>query len=178
MSDHEKEKLLKILNEQRQKINELEEKKGVTAGFGEYVQKTQYYSNMPNDPYSHQYQLLHRPHSDVKEFSDILDADIILSNINGDRAMLLCQRDLHFLTRFFDMGKRSPGVMRLFNTLYYSWRGQMRMTGALKGKERDLQSFLEPQVVEHGFSFPKKKKPKKRQGWQDYMTPQEEGSYE
>lgn len=170
--------LLKIINMQSQKISKLEDKQHEEKGFGDYVKQTQYYANMPTDPYSHQYQLLHRPHKDVKDFGDLLDADIVLSNIQGSRTLLFYQRDFHLLTRLFDMAKRSNGIMELFKPLYYSWKGQIRMTGALKGKERSYQSFLEPEYSESGFSFPiLPKKKKSKRNVQDYLTPQEDNIY-
>lgn len=178
MSEESKQtELQKIIDEQRRKITDLEHKQVEEKGFGDYVAKTQFYSNMPQDPYSHQYQLLHRPHKEINDFGDLLDADIILSNIQGDRTMILFQRDFHFLTRLFDMAKRSTGVMRLFKPLYYSWKGQLRMTSALKGKERSLQSFLEPETYETGFKFPMAKKKKKKKNVQDFLTPEEENIY-
>jgi len=170
--------LVKVIEIQRNKISELEGKQSKEKGFGDYVAQTQFYSNMPTDPYSHQYQLLNRPHKDVKDFQDLLDADIILSNIQGSRTMLLLQRDFHFITRMFDMAKRSNGIMQLFKPLYYSWKGQLRMTSALKGKERSLQSFLEPEVSGESFAFPiPSAKKKKKKNVQDYLTPQEENIY-
>lgn len=169
--------LIKVIEKQSKKISELEGKQNKEKGFGDYVAQTQYYANMPTDPYSHQYQLLHRPHKEIKDFGDLLDAEIVLSNIQGSRTMLLLQRDFHFITRMFDMAKRSTGIMQLFQPLYYSWKGQLRMTSALKGKERSLQSFLEPEYGEQSFAFPLPGKKKKKKGVQDYLTPQEENIY-
>lgn len=167
-------KLMKVIELQRRKIAELEGKQQEDKGFGDYVAQTQFYANMPTDPYSHQYQLLHRPHKEIEKFGDLLDADVVLSNIQGNRTMLLFQRDFHLLTRMFDMAKRSVGIMLLFRPLYYSWKGQLRMTSALKGKERSLQSFLEPESYEPGFSFPiPPKKSKKKKNLQDFLTPEE-----
>jgi len=169
--------LQKVIEIQRRKISDLESKQGKEKGFGDYVAQTQFYANMPTDPYAHQYQLLHRPHKEVTNFGDLLDADIILSNIQGNRTMLLYQRDFHFITRLYDMALRSNGIMRLFKPLYYSWKGQLRMTSALKGKERSLQSFLEPEFVDPGFSFPIPPKKKKKKNVQDFLTPQEDNIY-
>ena len=166
--------LLKVIEEQKIKLAELEREKEKEKGFGDYVAQTQYYANMPTDPYAHQYQLLNRPHRDVNNFGDLLDAEILLSNITGSRTMLLLQRDFHFITRLFDMAKRSNGVMQLFKPLYYSWKGQLRMTCALKGKERSLQSFLEPELVEPGFAYPIPKQKKRKKSVQEYLTPQQE----
>jgi len=169
--------LEKVIIAQRQKIAELEGKQHKEKGFGDYVAQTQFYANMPTDPYSHQYQLLHRPHHEIEKFGDLLDADVILSNIQGSRTMILFQRDFHFLTRFFDMAKRSNGVMLLFRPLYYSWKGQLRMTSALKGKERSLQSFLEPELQEGGFAFPRPAKKKKKKNVQDFLVPDDSDIY-
>jgi len=166
-----------IINKQRQRIKELESRQQETGGFGEYVASTRFYANVPKDPYSHQFQLLQRPHKDLKDFGDLLDADVLLSNIQDNRTMLLVQRDYHFLNRFFDMGNRSQGIKSLFNVLYNSWRGQMRMTSALRGKERDLQSFLEPEDFTPGFSFPWKKAKKKKKKPVDYLTPDQDSVY-
>jgi len=170
-------KLMNVIEIQRRKIAELEGKQQKDKGFGDYVAQTQFYANMPTDPYSHQYQLLHRPHHEIEKFGDLLDADVVLSNIQGNRTMLLFQRDFHLLTRMFDMAKRSNGVKLLFMPLYYSWKGQLRMTSALKGKERSLQSFLEPETYDPAFSFPLPSKKKKKKNVQDFLTPSEDNVY-
>ena len=69
--------------------------------------------------------------------------------------------------------------MDLFNNLYYPWVGQIRLTSALGGTERSLQSFLEPvQQQFESFSFWQKhqqKKQGKKRRLQDYIMPQEGG---
>jgi len=170
--------LNEIIDKQKKKIRELEGKAVADKSFSDYVAETSYYSNMPDDPYSHQFQLLHKPHRDVQNFGDLLDSDILLSNIQGSRTMILFQRDFHYLTRMFDMSKRSLGIQLLFKPLYYSWKGQLRMTSALKGKERSLQSFIEPEYEPSGFSFPLRKNKKKKKNLTDFLTPEDQGIYE
>lgn len=164
------------------RLNKLiSEKKEEQHGFGKYMELGSIYANVPHDPYAHQFQLIHKLGKEVVKLEDMLDPDILLSNIEDSRTMFLCQRDYYFLSRFLDMGTRSDGIMNVFQALFYPWVGQMRMTSALRGRERDLQSFLEvPAVASTGFglSWAEKrrlKKEQKRRGLTQYLSPQGQG---
>jgi hypothetical protein len=170
-----------LKNEITRLQNQIQAKKEEEHGFGKYMELGAIYANVPHDPYSHQFQLIHRPGRTISKLEDMLDPNILLSNIEDSRTMFLCQRDFYFLSRFLDMGTRSDGILRVFNALFYPWVGQMRMTSALKGRERDLQSFLDVPAVAstgYGLSWAQKrhlKKQKKRKGVADYLVPQDTG---
>jgi hypothetical protein len=177
--DEERAELLKVIKEQELKLKELQEKNDAT-GFGKYISTGQFYANVPRDPFAHQYMMIHKPPRKITTMDELLSSGVLLSNIKDSRTLLLMQRDFYYLSRLFDMGERSKGVRSLFNCLYYPWEGQMRMTATLGGKERYMQSFLEPED-EAGFGFLKPKHKKKKAGKRkltDYLTPDEGDIYE
>jgi hypothetical protein len=174
MDSNEREEFLDVIDDLKNQLDQVkQESEG--KGFGDYVAKTQFYANIPKDPFSHQYQLIHRPsRGEPQGFDDLLDPNILLSNIQDSKSMLICQREYYLLSRFFDMGTRSEGVMGVFRTLYFPWVGQMRMTCGLKSHERDLQSFLEPEVESSMSWFGKRKENKKKRSMRDMMMGQME----
>ncbi len=154
-------------------IHKREEKK---VSMDEYLRELKLYGDTPKDQFSHQYKLLYHPNVEINARSkrvDLFNPDILLGNIKDSKTLAFFQRDFSILHRIYDMGLRSGGVMDLFNNLYYAWIGQIRLTGALTGNERLLQSFLEPQLQEaEGFSFLEKRKAEKqrKKRLQDYMN--------
>jgi len=121
------------------------------------------FGDVPKDQFSHQYKLLYHPQSAPETQMDLLPPDALLGLVKDSKSLLFLQNDNALLNRFFDMGKREPGIMELFNSLFYSWWQQMRMTGILGGNERWLQSFLEPNHIAYeGFSFLEKRNAKKK----------------
>jgi len=147
-------------------------------GFGDYIKKSQYYANIPDNPYAQQYMIIHKPPTVIKHPDELIDGTIQMAYIKDEKTMLIYQRDGRLLTRLFDMASRSRGLQGLFETLYFSWRGEIKMTAALEGKERNLQSFLEPEVGAKGFTFPwtkRKKQTKQRKQLMDYMVPEDQG---
>lgn len=150
-----------------------EEKK---LSMDEYLKELKLYGDTPRDQFSHQYKLLYHPNIEINERSkrvDLFNPDILLGNIKDSKTLFFFQRDFSILHRFYDMGLRSMGVMDLFNNLYYAWIGQIRLTGALTGNERLLQSFLEPMLTEQeGFTFLEKRKMEKerKKRLKDYMS--------
>jgi len=133
-----------------------------TRSFEEYLRELKLYGDMPKDQFSHQYKLLYHPNIEINEHAkrrDLFNPDILLGNIKDSKTLYFFQRDFSILHRFFDMGLRSEGIMDLFDNLFYSWEGSLRMTGALGGTERQLQSFLEPlQAPYESFSFLEKRR--------------------
>jgi hypothetical protein len=181
----EREKLVRMIRQLQAQNKELAEEnqdknRPGAKGFGDYIARSQFYANVPRDPYAHQYMMVHKPAMDVSKPSDLLSPNVLLSNIKESRTMILLQRDFYYLHRFFDMGRRSDAVAMLFRGLYYPWEGQMRMTATLSGKERDLQSFLAPlePMGGGGLSFLKKrpKTARRKKSLQDFLTPQEDES--
>jgi hypothetical protein len=170
----------------QEKINYLEkklaDKETATTSFDDYLRELKIYSDIPRDQFGHQYKLLYHPGQELSKKSrrsELFNPDILLGNIKDSRSLYFLQRDFAILHRLFDMGLRSEGVMDLFNNLYYPWVGQIRLTSALGGTERSLQSFLEPvQQQFESFSFWQKhqqKKQGKKRRLQDYIMPQEGG---
>lgn len=157
-----------------------EKKKGrPIEGFSDYVSKSSFYANMPDNPYAQQYMIVHKPPVKIVHPDQIVDGTIQMSYIKDAKAMVIYQRDARLLTRLFDMATRSEGLTSFWETLYFSWRGEIKMTAALEGKERNLQSFLEPEMAARGFSFPwsKKTKSNKKKQLMDYMVPEDQGGF-
>jgi len=128
----------------------------------EYVHEMRLYGDTPKDQFSHQFKLLFHPQSPPRSQMDLLPPDAILGLVKDSKTLMHLQKDNEILNRLFDMGNRNKGIMDLFDSLFYSWWQQMRMTGILGGNERWLQSFLEPRSVSYeGFTFWEKQKAKK-----------------
>ena len=182
LTNEQVQQLINVVEQQKKEIAVLKtEQSQATSGLGRYIERATFYANMPKDPYGHQWGLINVQQKEIKHESDILSLNILLGNIGDDRTMLFFQNDIRWLYRFYDMGKRSPGVMDLFNTLYWGWQAQVRLTGSKGGMERALQSFLEPEIETSGggFSILKKKVTtrKKKRNIEDYLVPQNENMY-
>jgi hypothetical protein len=187
MDDSERDEVLGKIDQLRKEIEQRNTTKDESkvkdapsaSDFGKYMELGSFYANIPHDPYSHQFQLIHKPGRAVKDLSEILDPNILLSNISDSKTMYFYQRDFYYLSRFFDMGKRSVGVMNVWKALFHPWVGQIRMTSAMKGRERDLQSFLDvPAMPSEGYGvgwWEKRKQKKKKKELMDHLQP--ENSY-
>lgn len=128
----------------------------------DYIREMRMYGDTPKDQFSHQFKLLFHvqepPHSQM----DLLPPDAILGGVKESKTLWLLQKDNEVLNRLYDMGLRSEGIMDLFDSLFYSWWQQCRMTGMLGFTERWLQSFLEPGATPfESFSFMEKRAAKK-----------------
>jgi hypothetical protein len=148
-----------------------------------FVRDTRIYGDMPIDEWSHQYKILYHPQQEPTRRAELFDPDILLGNIKDSKSLFFFQRDYALLHRFYDMGLRSPGVGMFFDSIYYSWKGQLGLTRALGGTERKLQSFFEPmQLPAEGFSYWQKREAKKqaKKGLRDYIPAPKggEGPYE
>ena len=148
-------------------------KKNISKTVEDYIQESRLYGDTPKDQFSHQFKLLYHPQAPPKTQMDLLPPDAILGIVQDSKTLVLLQNDISLLNRFFDMGTRSKGILDLFNSLFYSWWQQMRLTGALGGTERMLQSFLEPGPITYeGLSFFEKRKAEKlakQKGIRDYL---------
>jgi hypothetical protein len=128
----------------------------------DYIHEARLYGDIPKDQFGHQFKLLFHPQTVPKTQMDLLPPDALLGIIKDSKTLYYFQQEEQLLNRFFDMGQRSPGIHELFDSLFYPWWQQLRMTGALGGTERWLQSFLEPTSVPYeGFSFAEKRQAKK-----------------
>ena len=128
----------------------------------DYIKESRMYGDIPKDQFGHQFKLLFHPQAAPKTQMDLLPPDALLGLIKDSKTLHYFQQEEFLLNRFFDMGQRSEGIMQLFDSLFYPWWQSLRMTGALGGTERWLQSFLEPTSVPYeGFSFLEKRQAKK-----------------
>jgi len=170
MEEKERQYLLKQIIGLQDKLDEkyVDEKK-----VQNYIRETRLYSETPKDPFAHQYKLLYHPTIEPRDRTELLSPDSLLGTIKDSLTLRCLQMDFTLLHRFYDMGLRSKAVMDVFNNLYYAWSGNMRMTSALGGNERLLQSFLEPAPITYeGFSYWEKremKKQAKKFKLQDYL---------
>jgi len=129
----------------------------------EIIRDMRLYGDVPKDQYAHQFRLLFHPQSAPNSQMDLLPADALLGIVKDSKSLMFLQNDNAILNRLYDMGNRCGGVMDLFNSLFYSWWQQMRMTGILGGNERLLQSFNEPSAIPYeGFTFMEKRAAKKQ----------------
>lgn len=120
----------------------------------ELIHESRMYGDVPKDQFGHQFKLLFHPNKPPENEMDLLPPDALLGLIKDSRTLLLFQNDQVLLNRFYDMGKRSDGIKAVFESLFYPWYQQLRLTGALGGTERWLQSFLEPGAMTYeGFSL-------------------------
>ncbi len=161
MDDKEKREILKEI----ERLNHLigTDKKPKLKTPEEYIKDMSLYGDIPKDQFAHQFKLLWHQQTEPRTQMDLLPPDALLGLVKDSKTLLFLQNDNALINRFFDMGLRDEGVMELFNSLFYSWWQQMRMTGIMGGTERWLQSFLEPkQVPYEGFSFMEKRKAKKK----------------
>jgi len=174
------EKVDKLQRELEIKTKELEAKKKKEMKFSSYINESRFYSNMPHDQFAHQTQIVKHPGRDPEKRSELLDPDILLSNIQDSRTLFLLQRDYLILHRFYDMGTRSDGIHLVWESRYHPWVGQVRMTSAYKGGERRMQSFLEPTPSPtEGFTYLEKRKMKKEsKGIGKFLKPDEGNLYE
>lgn len=123
------------------------------------IQDIKLYGDVPQNLVSHQHKLLFHLQKPPKTQMDLLPPDALLGLVKDSKTLFLLQKDNEILNRFFDMGQRNEGIMDLFNSLYYSWWQQLRMTVTLGATERKLQSLLEPDTAPfESFSFLEKKK--------------------
>lgn len=149
----------------------------------DYLREMKLFGDLPKDQFSHQYKLWAHPSIKVTRESsrgDLFNPDLILGNIEDSKTLYFLQRDYNILQRLFDMGLRSDGVWDLFENLYYPWLGGVNLTRALKGKERDHQSFIEPVPhIDQAFTYLEKRKMKKemkgRKKLLSYLQPGDQG---
>lgn len=149
----------------------------------DYLREMKLYGDLPKDQFSHQYKLLFHPSINItkeSKRSDLFNPEILLGNIEDSKTLFFLQRDFYILQRIYDMGIRSEGIMDLFDNLYYSWVGSIGLTRALKGKERDHQSFTEHVAqIDQAFTYLEKRKLKKeakgRKKLLSYLQPGDQG---
>ena len=162
MDDKEKEEFLRQIHFLQEKINQKDIKKKTPE---EIIQDIKMYGDTPQNVVAHQHKLLFHVQKPPSSQMDLLGL------VKDSKTLFLLQKDNELLNRFYDLGTRNDGVMELFDSLFYSWWQQLRMTGTLGATERWLQSFLEPVGVPYeGFTFLEKRQAKKIAKNQNLLT--------
>jgi hypothetical protein len=147
----------------KKKLAEYESKKKEQKTPEDIIKESRMFGDPPHDQFAHQNRLLWHQKYEPRNQMDLLPEDAILGTIKDNKTLILFQNDNILLNRFYDMGKRSQGIMDLFNSLFYSWWQGMRLTGALGGQERWFQSFETPGIMSgESFSFLEKRAMKKK----------------
>ena len=164
MDEEEKKLLLAEIDFLRAKAEKAgnKEKGSEIKSAEDYLDELRMFGDTPKDQFAHQFRLLFHPQAPPKTQMDLLPPDALLGLVKDSKTHLLLQNDNAILNRLYDMGTRNEGIMELFNSLFYSWWQQMRLTGTLGATERWLQSFLEPQSIPYeGFTYLEKRQAKK-----------------
>lgn len=172
--------LLKEIDYLKKRLSEVKSPLGEMRG--DYIRQQKLYGDTPHDEFAQRHRLLFHPTAIPKNQTELLPPDALLGSIKDSKTLLLYQNDLSILHRFYDMGLRSDGVMDLFDSLYYPWYQNMRLTAALGGTERWLQAGLEPLSTPYeSFSFWQKRQAKKEEkrrggGIRGFLRPKQEES--
>ena len=74
-----------------------------------------------------------------KNYGRIVGAQAMLSNIGPGVLMRLYQNDVFYLTSGYELAVRDPDFRPTFELMMNSWEGELKMTRANAGKERDDQ---------------------------------------
>jgi len=147
----------------RQQLDELQKTKKIQKSPEEIIRDSRLHGDPSHDQYAHMDKILWHPKFKPMTQMDLLPEDALLGTIKDSKTLMLLQNDNQLLNRFYDMGTRSPGIMLLFDSLYYGWWQGMRLTGALGGQERWLQSFETPMIMPgESFSYLEKRQLKKK----------------
>lgn len=156
-----------------------EETEKKSKSFLDYAKSLGDYGLIPHDQFSHQYLLLKHRTREIKDYPDIFDMHILLSNIKDSKTLYFLQQDFTILTDMYSLTRRLPEFKELFECLYHGWLGSVRMTASLGSKERTLQSFMQPIETGYELSFwERRKREKERKKLKEYLTPGEETIYE
>jgi len=121
------------------------------TGLGEYLKTSNYFQFIPKDQYGHATYLIAPERKDVTNFNELLNKDLYLAFIGSDQYLLLAQKDIHILTQLYNITLKEPGFSQLFKSLYTSFRGELALTRARDGKERELQAFPKTPQKSTGF---------------------------
>ena len=142
------------------------------SGFGQYTQETQKMMFSPDNPYGHQYALISSQTKDVKKhgWRAIDDPQIVLGDIDNEKTLRLYQIDYSLLVSCCNMAQKDPMWESVFDTFWRKFKGELRMTSNMGGKERFFQAFMTPKSSSRpGFSFLRKKSSKKKKTYADYI---------
>lgn len=110
------------------------------SDFDNYMGRLRKQDKSPNDAFAHAHSLM--VPSDKKKPSDmhkLVDKDMMLGNIDNDELLQLYQAEIHSLTYLASMAENDPELIPFFDMKYAALRGELGLTRAHKGKERDSQ---------------------------------------
>jgi len=108
--------------------------------FGNYVNHLRRQDRTPVDPYSHAYGLMtssekRRP----QDIHRIVDREMLLGNIDNDELLRFYQMEIHSIAKLGSMAEDDPELTPFFELIHSSLRGELSITRAHKGKERERQ---------------------------------------
>lgn len=142
--------------------------------FSDYTRNTQFFNTMPENQFSHAWLLLNNPRNDPKSFSDLLDPQMFLGNVGDAKSLRFYQIDYQNIVQMFSMAKNDPVMRYIFEPIYNSLIGEIRLTSVMDGSERSYQAFHVPmrKGKSGGFHILSKKKEKREPI--EYLMPNEE----
>ena len=102
------------------------------------LNRSKYY---PKDPFEHGAFLIDPKKLD-DPYSDIVDTQILLTNMGSDRLLALNQQEAFLYTCLKNMAEREPELQGVYNVLYNGWRNELQISRTKDGKERDMQGAI------------------------------------
>ena len=146
--------------------------KSKNTNFSEYTQENQKLYYAPDNPYAHQYSLISSKTGDVetKKWDVIDDPQIVLGDIDNEKTLRLYQTDFRLLVECCGLAQKDPMFNIVFNALWRIFKGELRMTSNMGGKERFFQAMMTPKSqARPGFSLLRKASSKKKKTMADYV---------
>lgn len=116
----------------------------------EFMRSMETNRERPHDAFAQAHSLLESEFSEVREFSQICEKQIMLANISNDEYMRYVQIDLKLLVHLFDMARRDPGLMPFFLVQYTSIKSELQLTRAKDGLEIKAQHGVASQFKPTG----------------------------
>jgi len=104
-----------------------------------YFQSSRSMVRMPEDQFSHAWQLLSAKGRTIDDFSDLRDPSAFLGFIGSDNLLRFYQNDTIYLENLFSMSKSSDAIKEVFNVIFHAWLFEIRLTANKDGIERQLQ---------------------------------------
>jgi hypothetical protein len=156
-------------------LDEISEEFDKETDFDDYTQNTQFYSNNPDNQFSHAWQLINTQRKQMHKdgFDFLFDPQILLGNIDNEKSLRLYQIDLFFLNNMFSCALNDPVMEHVFKPLWSNFKNEVRITSVIGGGERFLQAFHIPaQQQSKGFKLLGKRKKKKEPV--NYVIPEED----
>jgi hypothetical protein len=123
--------------------------------WAEYFKNTTSFQRIPDNPYSHAYQIIStkgRKVTAASDFSDVEDMSALLGRFDNDKMISLNQMSIMLLENFKAFAGRDADMFgELFNVLFHGWKFGIRFTANKGGMERTLQHFGDKDLQGDGF---------------------------